>query len=104
MRKAVPPRRRYALGGNLIGFPRELRDAIPDLPTSVGRFLEIESVHGDASETRLLGSRVHLRVVVKETGKLQGQFVIRIELEPAAARGLSETLAQLAARAEKPVP
>ena len=100
-RKTVPARRRYLFGGNTMGFPRELREAIPDLPTYVGRFLEIDSINGEASNTRLLGPRVHLKVVVKETGKLKGEFVIRIELEPDAARALAETLTQLADKSDK---
>ncbi len=84
-----------------MGFFRELRDAIPDLPTCVGRVLQVDAINGDASETPLFGPRVNLKVVVKETGKLKGKFVIRLDLAPDAARGLAETLTHLAERAEK---
>jgi hypothetical protein len=97
----VPVRRRWALTTNTMGFPRELREAIPDLPTCVGRVLKIDSVSGDASHSRMFGPSVHLKLVVKETGKLSGEFVIRMDLEAGTARALSETLAQLAEQAEK---
>ncbi len=84
-----------------MGFPRELRDAIPELPTCVGRVLQIDSMNEDATNTTLYGPGVHLKVVVKETGKLKGEFVIRMDLEPAVARTLAETLVALADRAEK---
>ena len=100
-RKNLPARRRYLTPGNTMGFPRELRDAIPDLPTCVGRVLKVDAINGDASNTRLFGPRVNLKVVVKETGKLTGEFVLRLDLEPEAARGLAETLTRLADRADK---
>ena len=84
-----------------MGFPRELREAIPDLPTCVGRVLQVDAINGDASHTRLCGPRVNLKLVVKETGKLTGEFVIRLDLEPDAARALAGTLTELAERAEK---
>lgn len=100
-RKSVPARarRRYVWMGNTMGFPRELRDAIPDLPTCVGRVLQVDAINGDASHNELFGPRVNLKLVVKETGKLTGEFVIRLDLEPDAARALSQTLAELAERA-----
>jgi len=99
-RKALPARRRWALTTNTMGFPRALRDAIPDMPTCVGRVLKIDSVDGEASNSAIFGPSVHLKLVVKETGKLSGEFVIRMDLEAATARALSETLAQLADQAE----
>src|SRR5579859_4020362 len=100
-RRNVPARRRYLTPGNTMGFPRELREAIPDLPTCVGRVLKVETINGDATNSPLFGPRVNLKLVVKETGKLKGEFVIRLDLEPEAARGLADTLAQLAQRADK---
>ena len=86
-----------------MGFPRALREAIPDLPTSIGRVLnlKIDSMNGHATNTTLFGPGVHLKVVVKETGRLKGQFVIRMDLEPTAARTLAETLLTLADQADK---
>ena len=81
-----------------MSFPRELREAISDLHT--GRALYLDSINGDASNTALLGALVELKLVVKETGKLSGQFVIRMDLQPEAARGLAATLIKLADLAE----
>lgn len=100
-RKAVPARRRFPVLGNTMGFPRALREAIPDLPTCVGRVLKVDAINGDAVNSRLWGRRVSLKIVVKETGKLTGEFIVRLDLEVEAARGLSETLAKLADQAEK---
>jgi hypothetical protein len=102
-RKSVPAkaRRRYTFMGNTMAFPRELRDAIPDLPTCVGRVLKVDAISGDASHSQLFGPRVNLRLLVKETGKLTGEFVIRLDLEPNAARTLAKTLHELADRAMK---
>lgn len=100
-RKGQPARRRHLALGNTMSFPRALRDAIPDLPTCAGRVLQVDAIHGDASHTRLCGPRVNLKLVVKETGRLKGEFVIRLDLDPEAARGLADTLRQLSDRAEK---
>src|SRR5437868_2942530 len=82
---AVAPRLNL---GNTMAFPRELREAIPDMATCIGRVLKIDSMEGKASNTELYGPRVLLKLVVKETGKLKGEFVVRMELEPEAARTL----------------
>jgi len=42
------------------------------------------------------GPLVQLKLVVKETGKLNGRFVIGMDLQPDAARELAATLAKLA--------
>jgi hypothetical protein len=98
VRKSLPARRRWVFEKNTMGFPRALREAIPDLPTSIGRVLKIDSMNGHATNTTLFGPGVHLKVVVKETGRLKGEFVIRMDLEPIAARRLAETLLTLATR------
>jgi hypothetical protein len=97
-RKSVPVRRGFA-PYNTMAFPRELRAAIPDLHG--GRILKLDSINGRASNTPLFGPQVELKLVVTETGKLTGQFVVRMGLKPEAARTLSATLAELADRAEK---
>ena len=94
--KTAARRRRY-FESNTITFPKTLRDAIPDLPTCAGRVLKLDSINGDASNSAF-GPRVHLSVVAKETGKLKGEFTVRIDLEPGAALALAETLTRLAAR------
>ena len=94
---AIPNR---LAGLNTMVFPRELREAIPDLPTYVGRVLELASLDGEATHTALFGMRVHLSLLVRENGKLTGEFVVRMDLTPDAARGLAETLTRLADQAE----
>lgn len=89
--------RRYRMTPyNTIAFPRELREAIPDLPTCVGRVLKLDGVTGKATDTELVGPRIHLSLAVRETGKLRGRFVVRIDLLPEAARTLAATLTRLA--------
>lgn len=94
--RGTPVKRRLHLSRNTILFPRELRDAIPDLPTYAGRVLELASIDGKLAENALGGKRVHLKLAVAETGKLKGKFVVRIDLQPEAARALAETLVKLA--------
>ena len=84
---------------NTMAFPRELRRAIPDL--HAGRVLELDSINGQSCNTPLFGPLVELKLVVKETGKLKDEFVVRMELQVDAARKLAVTLAELADRAEK---
>ena len=92
--RARPPR-------NTMVFPRELREAIPDLPTYVGRVLELDSMSARPTNTDRYGPRVHLSLVVKETGKLKGEFTVRVDMEVESARALAATLNQLAEEAEK---
>jgi hypothetical protein len=81
-----------------MAFPRELREAIPDLHG--GRELELDSINGQASTVPLFGPLVRLKLVVKETGKLSGRFVVLMDLQPDAARELAATLTKLADGAE----
>ena len=78
---------------------RALRDAIPELHD--GRELELDSVQGQPIDHPFLGTMVELRCVVKETGKLSGEFVVRMGLQVEAARGLAATLSRLADEAEE---
>ena len=84
---------------NTIAFPRELRDAIPDL--HAGRVLEIDSISGQSAPAPPFGPLVELKMALKETGKLSGKFVLRVGLQPDAARTLAATLTRLADQAEK---
>jgi|SRR5580704_12041720 hypothetical protein len=95
-RKTEPPLR--PLRRNMMAFPRELRGAIPDLHT--GRVLDLASINGEATNTPF-GALVQLKLVVRETGKLPGQFVIRMDLQVEAARALAATLTKLADSAEQ---
>src|SRR5208282_3730035 len=84
---------------NYMAFPRELRAAIPDL--HAGRALELDSINGQASNLVFVGALVELRLVVKETGKLTGEFVVGMSLHPEAARKLAIELTKLADDAER---
>ena len=99
--KTEVPVPRGKLSRNTMAFPRELRDAIPDLPTYVGRVLELDSMSGQPAHTNLFGPRVNLKLVVKETGKLRGEYTIRMDLETESARALAATLMQLADQADQ---
>jgi hypothetical protein len=89
-------RRRWSFETNTIAFPTSLREAIPDLPTCAGRVLKLDSANGEATDTALFGRRVHLNLIAKETGKLTGEYTVRIDLDPKAALALAETLTKLA--------
>jgi hypothetical protein len=82
---------------NTMAFPRELRQAIPDL--HAGRVLELASINGRASRVPLAGPVVELKLLVKETGKLKGEYVVRMNLQVDAARKLAATLTELADQA-----
>jgi len=99
-RKNVPARRDL-LRRNTMAFPRELRQAIPDL--HAGRVLELDFINGRAPDFSLFGPPVELKLVVKETGKLKGEFVVVMGLQIDAARALAATLAELANHAERAV-
>jgi hypothetical protein len=87
---------------NTMAFPRELREAIPDLHT--GRALELDSINGQSSNSLLFGPLVKLKLVVKETGKLNARFVILMDLQPDAARELATELTRLADAADNSQP
>ena len=85
-----------------MAFPRELREAIPD--QHAGRVLDLDSITGFASHTLLCGRSVHLKLGVKESGKLSGKYVVLMVLEVDAARQLAATLTQLADEARRKEP
>ena len=88
--------RRKGFETNTITFPRELRDAIPDLPTCRGRVLALDSISGKVDDGLPSGRRVRLALKARETGKLRGEFTVLVDMDLEAARVLSETLARLA--------
>jgi hypothetical protein len=96
----VQRRRKWAFSRNTMSFPRALRDAIPDMPTCVGRVLELDSTSGSISRLYPNCPPVQLKMLVKETGKLKGEFTVLIDLQPEAARALAETLMRLADEAD----
>jgi hypothetical protein len=87
---------------NTMAFPRELREAIPNI--HAGRALELDSISGQSSNAPLFGPVVKLKFVVKETGKLTGQFVVLMDLQPDAARALADKLTKLADAADNSQP
>ena len=93
--------RRYRLTPyNTIAFPRELRDAIPDLHG--GRVLKLASVTAGISRAEFFGEHIQLNLTASETGKLSGEFVVRVGLLAEAARTLAATLTRLADEVESP--
>jgi hypothetical protein len=80
---------------NTITFPSALRDAIPELPVCDGRVLKLDSISAKVSDSSLLGTRVRLMLVAQETGKLDGEFKVLIDIDTKAARALAETLKSL---------
>jgi hypothetical protein len=94
----VPAKRRM-FARNTMLFPRELRDAIPDLHG--GRLLLLDAMDAEPSNSQMFGPRVHLKLNVKETGKLKGVFTVRLDLESEAARALAANLTELADQADK---
>jgi hypothetical protein len=95
------PARRYRLTPyNTIAFPRALRDAIPDLHG--GRVLKLDSVTAGVSRAEFFGEHIQLNLTARETGRLSGEFVVRVDLLPEAARTLAATLTRLVGEVEKP--
>ena len=104
----VQPRRRLP---NTIVFPKELRDAIP---AHSPRALEFDRVSATTQrswidfshEWRTAGGfdlsvpRAQLSLLAHETGKLDGQFEIGLDLDVKTLRALGEFFVQLADRAE----
>jgi hypothetical protein len=93
------PGLRRKLNPNRIFLPRALRDAIPDLPTSIGRDVVLEGLSGRVADNVFMGRFVHLELLEVETGKLTGQFPVRILLSVEVARALAENLTKLADQA-----
>jgi hypothetical protein len=81
-------------------LPRALRDAIPDLPTCVGRDLQLDSISGRVTDVLFLGRCIQLELIGTETGKLTGKFPVRVSLSVEAARTWAETLTKLADQAD----
>ncbi len=99
-RRVKAPARRTRWNNTMM-FPRELREAIPDMPTCGGRVLELDGMHGEPVDSVLFGKRVQVKLMVQETGKLTGKFAVLMDLQPEAARALARTLQDLADALEK---
>ena len=97
-RGTIAPQPRRIAPYNTITFPRALKDAIPDLHEA--RVLKLDSVDADLSRGEFFGDHLRLNFTVRETGKLAGEFAVRVDLLPDAARALAETLTRLASELE----
>jgi len=94
---------------NLFVFPKELRDAIPEYGH---RALVFDAVSGStgnlpAEISGLTGAmpfeitpRAQAQFLVHETGKLDGKFVLWVDLDSTTMRALGQFLIELADRAE----
>lgn len=93
---------------NLIIFPRELKQAIPDYGS---RALVFDSLSGSAMSAPVtvagmpdqaafdLGKRIQLQLHVHETGSLDAKFGVLMDLDSATTRALGEYLIRLAGEA-----
>ena len=99
---SAPPKPllRRPLNPNRLFLPRALREAIPDLPTCIGRDLELEALSGRVVNAFFTGKCVQLELLGAETGKLKGKFPLRVSLSVEAARVLAKSLNKLADQAE----
>ena len=61
-----------------------------------------DSVTAGVSRAEFFGEHIQLNLTARETGTLSGEFVVRVDLLPEAARTLAETLTRLADEVEKP--
>ena len=77
---------------NWITFPQKLRDAIPEFEPCAGRVLQLESADAAPTDSEWTGRRVAVKLQCCETGKLDGVFDIRIDLNIGAAEALAEVL------------
>ena len=84
---------------NTIAFPRALREAIPDLHG--GRVLKLDEVSGGISRAEFFEDHIQLNFTARETGKLEGEYVVRVDLLVDAARELGETLLRLVERTRR---
>ena len=64
--------------------------------------LKLDSVTARVSRAEFFGEHVQVNLRVCETGKLNGEFTVRVDLLPEAARTLAATLTRLADEVEKP--
>ncbi len=98
MRPALVRKREYP---NNITFPRALRDAIPDHELSMGRVLKLATVDAQAAHTVQMGRRVQIKLHVCETGKLEGEFDVWIDIESEAAKAFANLVTEAATQADR---
>jgi hypothetical protein len=93
---------------NTITFPKELKDAIPDYGPRALVFDSVSGSHYDGKVfaammgRTLAGSspRASIKLLVHETGKLNGEFNLHVDLDAATTRALGKFLVDLADQAE----
>jgi hypothetical protein len=93
---------------NTITFPRELREAIPDYGPRALVFDAVSGSHYDGAVFSALlgkpsasnGARACLKLLVHETGKLDGKFHLHVDLDAETTRALGKFLIDLADQAE----
>ena len=83
---------------NTMTLPQALRTAIPH--DHGGRVLEIGAIDGRVVRAGFDNPVVHLNLHLRETGNLDGKFVLWADLQPTAARALAKILTEMAGRAE----
>ena len=94
-----PPIRNSKMPNTMI-FPQHLREAIP---VYGGRVLVFDSVTGKTNSHFSIvptGPRAQAKLVVHETGKLNGAFDIWLDLDSDTMRALGQFFVDLADRAE----
>jgi hypothetical protein len=94
---------------NTITFPKELKQAIPDYAPRVLVFDSVTGSHYDGKPFSLMIGRMPLepsvrtsiKLLVHETGKLDGKFNLHVDLDAATTRALGNFLIELADQAER---
>ena len=106
---------KLTLGGrpsypNFFVFPKEIRDAIPEYGPRALVFDEVSGTTSNlpAAIAGLRGAtpfdvipRAQAQFVVHESGKLNGRFLVSMDLDSATMRALGQFLLGLAQRAEE---
>ena len=92
--------RSKSLWPNTIVFPKELRDAIPDYGSRALVFDSVSGLHSRLPVPMADGARAQIGFLVHETGKLNGQFTLLVDLDSETTRALGKFLIELADRAE----
>ena len=84
-------------GPNTITLPQALRTAIPH--DHGERVLELGAIDGAVARAGFDNPVVHLNLHLRETGNLNGKFVLWADLQATAARALAKILTEMADRA-----
>jgi hypothetical protein len=92
---------------NTITFPTELRDAIPHYAPRALVFDSVSGAHYDGNQIsaligryRVEGARTCLKLQVHETGRLNGEFELLVDMDVETTRALGKYLMDLADQAQ----